>query len=111
MENIIEINGLPPGATVTRMAKVAEKFGRFSRLIVEHNGTARLPRATCWITFQRSSDAKRAIRGLHQKVVGGKRVSARWIDGEPPSQSSGLPRHLDGSEQPGRQRQVGTSLA
>jgi hypothetical protein len=47
MEKSIVIKGLPSGATVARMATVAEKFGGVSRLIVEHDGIDRSPLATC----------------------------------------------------------------
>ena len=82
MSKCIVINGLPSRVNITRMAPVAEGFGDYSRLIVEHNGTDRSPCTTCWITFQKWADAKRAIRGLNNKVIDGKRVSAHWIDSE-----------------------------
>lgn len=78
MQTTVLIEGLPSEMTVPAMAGLAEDFGRLSRVVVEHNGDEGLPEAICWITFERSKDASRAIRELDGQSLAGRCVAVRW---------------------------------
>lgn len=87
----ILIERLSNDATVSGIGPIVSQFGRVARLVVEHDPSPESSNAKCWITFSRHSDARRAIRNLNNRVIAGKRVSAKWADADR-AQSRSIPR-------------------
>ena len=82
MDKTIVVQGLPSSVSVPVMTRIASDFGPLTRVVVEYEGNLRGPHATCWLTFQKPTDAARAIDTLDGAMVAGQRVEAAWTGNE-----------------------------